>query len=595
MADNVPFTNLDFQDVRNKLKAYLQGQEQFKDYNFEGSNMAVLLDILAYNTFQNNFYSNMAISEMFLDSAQFRDSIISHAKELNYLPRSRRSPSAQVNFELFPTDNPASIAIPTKTEWTARCGLQTFTFTNRESYLVTPSNGRYLLSDINLYEGKWVEEFIEVTGSEGERFVISNDKIDTLSLRVFVRANSESTTEIEYTFRDSLYDVTAGDYVYYLQPYRDDGYEIYFGRDNFGVEPIAGNVIRIEYQVTTGAEANDISAMSITNKLNNYESSTSVIERTFGGDERESLNSIKYYAPKSIQIQNRAVTEKDYEILLTNSFPEIRSVSVYGGEKLFPPQFGRVIIAIDTEQTQGVSEIQRDRYLNYLSDKSAIAIEPVIVNAKFMHLEINSTVYFNKNFTNKSAPDIEQIVRNAITQYSFNNLERFGKNFRISRLSRTIDDADTNILSNDTSVRSIIRIKPRRNVSSYFVLQFSNELEADVTYTDAQISSYEPCIVTSVFTYGNQTVYIQDNGSGALDIVRRSDDNTRVIIVERNVGSVNYQTGDVILRYITIQDYIGDSIQVFARNKNRNITAPVDRIVSIDPGNVKVNVIGLRE
>ena len=595
MADNVPFTNLDFQDVRDKLKAYLQGQDQFKDYNFEGSNMAVLLDILAYNTFQNNFYTNMAMSEMFLDSAQFRDSVVSHAKELNYLPRSRRSPRATVNFELFPGDTPASITIPSKTLWTARCGLQTFNFSNRESYVVTPSNGRYLLEDAQLYEGKWVEEFIEVTGDPDERFVISNEKIDTLSLRVYVRDNADSTEETEYSFRDSFYNVSGADNVYYLQPFRDDRYEVYFGRDNFGVEPVAGNVIRIEYQVTVGAIANGISAMSITNKVNNYESSTSVSDRTIGGAERESLQSIKYYAPKSIQIQNRAITEKDYQILLRNNFPEIRSVSVYGGEKLFPPQFGRVILAIDTDINQGVSETSKETYLDFLSDKSAIAIEPVIVDAKFMYLDITANIQYNKNFTGKTAPDIEQIVRNAITQYSFNNLEEFGKNFRISRLSRAIDDADSNIISNDTSVRSIIRITPRRNVSSYFVLQFSNELEPDVTYSDAQISTYDPCVVSSVFTYGNQTVYIQDNGSGTLDIVRRTDDNTRVVIVERNVGSVNYTTGDVILRYITIQDYDSGYIQIFARNKNRSITAPVDRIVSIDPGNVTINVTGVRE
>ena len=520
MADNVPFTNLDFQDTKNKLKAYLQAQEQFKDYNFEGSNMSVLLDILAYNTFQNNFYTNMAISEMFLDTAQFRDSVVSHAKELNYLPRSRRASSVTTNFELFPTDNPISIAIPAKTEWIARCGTQTFTFSNRESQVVTPSNGRYLVNGLTLYEGKWIQELFEVTGNPDERFVISNDKIDTLSLRVYVRDNAESTEETEYTFRDDLYDVGGTDNVFYLQSFRDNRYEIYFGRDNFGNEPIAGNVIRIEYQNVVGAISNGISAMSIKNKLNNYESSTAVVERTSGGAERESINAIRFYAPKSIQIQNRAITEEDYKILLRNNFPEIRSVSVYGGEKLFPPQFGRVIIAIDTEQVQGVSERQKDLYTEFLSDKSALAIEPVIVNAKFMYLEIDTTVYYNRNFTNLTVADIEQTVRNSITQFSANNLEQFGKNFRISRLSRAIDDADTNIISNDTSVRSIIRITPRRNVSSYFVLQFGNELDPDVTYQESQITDYDPCIVTSTFTYGNQTVYIQDNGTGQLDIVR---------------------------------------------------------------------------
>lgn len=593
MADNAPFTNLDFNDVKQSIRTYLEGQEQFKDYNFDGSNMSVLLDILAYNTFQNNFYTNMAISEMFLDTAQFRDSVVSHAKTLNYLPRSRRSASAAVTFELFPTGTPASIAIPAKTEWIARCGTQTYTFSNRESYTVTPANGRYVMSGINLYEGKWIEELFEATGQLDQQFIISNNKIDTLSLRVFVRDNADSVDETEYVFRDNLYGVSSTDKVFYLQPFRDDRYQINFGRNNFGAQPLDGNVIRIEYQNTAGAIANGISAMSIKNKINGYDSSTSVIERTSGGSERESIESIRFYAPKSIQIQNRAITEKDYSILLRNSFPEIRSVSVYGGEKLFPPQFGRVIIAVDTEQVQGVSERQKETYLEFLSDKSALAIEPVIVNAKFMYLEINTTVYYNKNFTNLSGSDFDQITRNAITQFSTNNLEQFGKNFRISKLSRAIDDADTNIISNDTSVRSIMRIAPRRNFSSYFVLQFGNELAPDVTFQESTITNYDPCITTSVFTYGNQNVYIQDNGAGQLDIVKNVDG--IVSIVEKGVGTVNYTTGDVILTYVTIQDYTSGYINVFARNKTRNINAPVDRIVSIDTGRINITTIGVRE
>lgn len=593
MADNAPFTNLDFDDVKQSIRTYLEGQEQFKDYNFDGSNMSVLLDILAYNTFQNNFYTNMAISEMFLDTAQFRDSVVSHAKTLNYLPRSRRSASAAVTFELFPTGTPASIAIPAKTEWIARCGTQTYTFSNRESYTVTPANGRYVLTGINLYEGKWIEELFEATGQLDQQFIISNNKIDTLSLRVFVKDNADSVDETEYVFRDNLYGVSSTDKVFYLQPFRDDRYQINFGRNNFGAQPLDGNVIRIEYQNTTGAIANGISAMSIKNKINGYDSSTAVIERTSGGSERESIESIRFYAPKSIQIQNRAITEKDYSILLRNSFPEIRSVSVYGGEKLFPPQFGRVIIAVDTEQVQGVSERQKETYLEFLSDKSALAIEPVIVNAKFMYLEINTTVYYNKNFTNLSGSDFDQITRNAITQFSTNNLEQFGKNFRISKLSRAIDDADTNIISNDTSVRSIMRIAPRRNFSSYFVLQFGNELAPDVTFQESTITNYDPCITTSVFTYGNQNVYIQDNGAGQLDIVKNVDG--VVSIVEKGVGTVNYTTGDVILTYVTIQDYTSGYINVFARNKTRNINAPVDRIVSIDTGRINITTIGVRE
>ena len=601
MVSNVRFTNLDFEDTKTSLRTYLEGQTKFRDYDFEGSNMSVLLDVLSYNTFLNNYYTNQAMSEMFIDSVQFRDNIMSHAKELNYLPRSRRSSRIQCRFEVFPTQSsPSTISIPAKEEWsvTADGSGISYVFSMRDSINIKPTNGRYVSTGTVIYEGQWIEEFYTSTGSISQNFVMSNANIDTTSMRVFVRDNESSTSETEYVYKNNLYGVAATDKVYYLQPSINDKYEIRFGQDSFGTQPTIGNIVRVEYQVSSGDVTNGIRDIVFSGILSigndeDYSTSTNVTIRAEGGAERESIESIRFNAPNSIQIQNRAITETDYKNLITANFPEITTVSVYGGEKIFPPQFGRVYVAVDTKQFQGVSDNTKEKLESFLANRSAIAIEPIVINAKFMYLEVNSLITYNINNTNKSAADIQNLVKSTILAYSNNNLEQFGQNFRYSKLITNIDNSDSSIVSNDTVIRSVIDIKPITNQRSYFVLQFSNKLLPDVTTpADSELSNYSPCVFTSEFIYGEIEAYIQDNGSGQLDIVK--DVSGVITFVEKNVGSVDYETGDVIVRYITIEDY-DTSIKVYAKNSTKDINAPIDRIVFVRDEDIIVSTQSIRE
>jgi len=593
MADNVDFTNLDFENIKSSLKSYLQNQQQFKDYNFEGSNLGVLLDILAKNTFDNNFYTNMAISEMFLDSAQLRDSIVSHAKELGYLPRSRRSARGVVNVQFFPVGDPASITIPAQTAFTARCGNATYTFYTDEATSITPSGGQYVANNVNVYEGRYLEEFYTSTGEFSQKFIISNNTVDTNSIKVYVRATASATEETEYVYKDSLFGVDDNDAVFYLQPYSDNRYQILFGRNNVGLQPATNSIVRIVYRTTKAEEANGISAMALASDIDGYDSTTTVVGRTEGGAEREDLESIRFFAPKSIQIQNRAITEEDYKILLKQAFPELRSIAVYGGEKLIPPQYGRVVIAVDAINTEGVSDNTKDVIQDFLVDKSSIAIEPVVVDAKFMYLRVVTNVTYNKNITTKSAGAIRQIVQNAISQYSFNNLEEYKKNFRFSRLSRSIDESDSSIISNDTTVQSIIEVVPTLNIPSYFVLQYENEIERDKTFVDTQLDDYTPAIHSSTFTLGGKEVFVQDDGAGQINLYESV--NNKIRLVQKNVGTVDYTTGDVIIKYITVQAFDGNAIKLYARMKNKDVLAPKDRIVSIRSEDTTVTVTSVRE
>lgn len=588
-----PFTNLDFANVKDNLKNYLKGQDQFKDYDFEGSNMNVLLDILAYNTFQNNFYTNMAISEMFLDSAQLRDSLASHAKELNYTPRSVRSSQAAVDIEFFPNDNPSSIVIPARTNFIARCGTRNFNFTNPVPHVIRPINGRYLGSGIDVYEGEYVEEFFRADGTSEQRFIVSNDDVDTTSLRVFISENEQATSEIEYRLKTSVYDIESDDTVFFIQPYTGNKYEIIFGQNVIGSNPTNGNVIRIIYRRASGADSNGINDISLLDSINGYGSNLSLVSTSQGGADRESIESIRFFAPKTIQIQERAITENDYAVLLQRQFPELSSVSVYGGEELSPPQYGRVVVSVYNNNTENLSESKRTQYASYLNERSPITVDPIIIPARFMYVDITSNIYYNINATNASSAAINTVAKRAIQLYNLNNLDRFKANLRYSKLTSAIDNSEVSILSNDTTVRATITISPEINEPRFFVLQYANRLLPDKIVESSLLGDFKPAIESSAFTYSGQTVFLQDNGSGRLDIVKVTNDT--LTYVQRNVGTVNYATGDVTIRPIIIQDYDGNGINVYARLYNKDIIAPKDRILKIRDEDIKLNVFGRRQ
>lgn len=581
--DNQTFTNLDFFEVKEGLKEYLKSQDQFKDYDFSGSNMNVLLDVLAYNTYQNNFYTNMAISEMFLDSARLKSSVVSHAKELNYMPRSKRSAYATISVEVFPDDSPATVLIPARSKFFASGGNESYTFYNEESRVIIPTDGRYILEDLVVYEGNYVEEFYRVENDT--QFLISNDDVDTTSVKVYFKENSDAE-ETEFLFKEDIYGVSTDDNVFYIQPVLEDQYEVVFGAGTFGKQPEIGNIIRIQYRTTNAENANGITQMSSEN-LDGYVTTVVVTGRSEGGFDRESIDSIKFFAPKSIQIQNRAITSRDYEILIKNNFPEVKSLAAYGGEKLFPPQYGRVVISVDSLNGDGISSNIKQQMANFLSERSALSIEPIIEDSQFMYLQVNGDIYYDVNKTTTSTAEIRSAILNTISQYSFNNLESYGKNFRYSRLTSDIDDNDY-IISNDISVIPFMKIFPRRNSSNYFILEFSNELRANLPYVESSIATYTPSVYSSQFTYSNIIARLQDDGNGNLIII--SDDN---VILEKDIGSVNYFTGEVILRYVTITDYPDTGINIYGTTVNKKIDAPINRILQID--NSSINIIGTTE
>lgn len=587
-------TNLDFDQVKTDLKTYLKGQNQFKDYDFEGSNMSVLLDILAYNTYQNNFYTNMAISEMFLDSSQLRDSVISHAKSLNYLPRSFTSSVAKIAVRLtVAAPYPASITIPAKTKFIARCGNRTFTFYNIDAVSIPNVNNTFVYNNLEVYEGSYITEAYSVTNANTQRFVISNKNVDTGSIRVIVKETATDPVGVTYMPKSNIFGVGSTDNVFYTQPYFDDKYEIGFGQNIFGKAPANGNIVLIEYRTTVGAEANGITSMVPSDTISGYQAIVTLNTTSSGGSDLESVESIKYFAPKSIQIQDRAITKSDYEILLKNKFPEIQAALAYGGEEKDPPQYGRVIVAVDTNNAYGISSNDKNKYYNYLKDRTALGIEPIIEAAQFMYLYVTSNIYYNINVTDLSPTAIKDLAANAISTYSTNNLSDFKKTFRYSNFTSVIDNSDTSILSNDTSVQAILTINPTLNVNNTFTLEFRNKLIIDHPLTVGElISTHKPAIKSSTFTYaGKSTAFIQDDGLGKLQILQTTTGG--FIYLNRDIGSVDYTTGKVILKNFNISAYEGADIRIYARTLMSDIAPPNNRIITIRPKDVLITVYGV--
>ena len=591
MTSNSPITELDFLEIKNNLKEFLKGQERFKDYNFEGSNLSVILDVLAYNTFQNGFFTNMAVNEMFLDSSLLRSSVVSHAKTLNYVPRSKMSAKAKVNVTLSVNDTPSFVVIPSRTGFIAKCGNKTYTFYNEDAVTVTPIAGVYSYTGLEVYEGRYIQEFFSVT-SDPLKCVISNSNVDISSVKVYVRDSADSTVETEYVLNTSIFGNVPTSTVFYVQSYNDSQYEVIFGLDAFGKQPTPGSVIRVDYRITNASDANGITSFGSSGNIQGYPVSVTLNAESDGGQEEEDTASIKYFAPRALQIQDRAITESDYEIILKNRFSEIQAISVYGGEELDPPRYGRVVIAVDVKNADGVSENNKSKYATYLRDRSPIGIEPIVVSPEYMNMSVNLTVYFNTKTTSLTEADIKQIVLDTIIKYSEEKLSDFKTTFRASNLSATIDSSNMHIMSNDMDVLPIIPLSPILGAESNYDVTFNNALILDhVLVLGESLANHTPALRSSSFTYEGSIGFIQDNGKGTLEVIKSSG--TSFFVLNSNVGSVDYDTGRVIIKKLKVSAYSGSEIKLYGRTRNKTITPPKNRILSIRDEDVVISVIGV--
>lgn len=591
---NIDLVGLDFASLKNNLKTFLKNNTQFKDLNYEGSNMSVLLDVLAYNAYLNAFYTNMVASEMFLDTAQLRDSVVSHAKELNYTPRSFTSAKATITINVTPSSGAASVYVPKHTSFSSRVGSNNYTFVTNESYVLS-ANGASFVQTMDVYEGAIkTEAFVLNYSNTSQRFVLSNPTIDTSSLDVTVYEDGGQTT-LTYTFASQLYNVTESSRVFFLQAAQNQQYEIIFGDNVFGRRPKDGSTVVVKYRACSGELPNGARVFQEDGPIDGHSNvSVTTVTSASGGSVAETTESIRYNAPRSFQSQNRAVTASDYETLLKAQFSDIQAISVYGGEEATPPQYGKVFVCVDVAEADGAPELRKQAYHNYIKDKTPLSMQVVFVDPEFLYVDVQTTVYFNTNITNKTSSDIETSAKAAISGFNQQNLSDFKKTLHYSNLVKAIDASDASVVSNDTELTLIKRITPRLNEGYPFTTTVSNKLQ---TETGKKLTTSEThfghTLTSSSFIYDGSRCVLIDDSLGSVYIALQEALTIRVL---KSVGSINYETGQLTISdSFNISAYEGNYIELRFKTSSKNIQSKTNTILAIDPLDVIVTAVGVKE
>lgn len=593
---SINLTSLDFDQLKNLFKTYLSGQDIFKDYDFDGSNISVLLDLMAYNTYQNAFYLNMVASEMFLDSAQLRDSVVSHAKELNYVPRSRNAAYANVDIIMTPSvfdESVSKVIIPKGTSFTARDNDRTLTFTIDQNIIAERQNNSYVAPSVTLYEGTYVTETFTVNKDEQTRYILQNPNIDIRDINVIVIEDS-GAKYITYKRAFTLFGLSSTAPVFFVQPSFDGKYEVIFGDDIIARSPKNNSVVVIEYRITAGEFGNRLREFKPNGPIAGI-SNIKILTNTpaSGGADAESLQSIKYNAPRHFNTQERAVTAEDYETLLRINYPEINGVSAFGGDEANPPQYGKVFISVDLKDVDGLPSNKKIEYTKFIKSRSALSIDPVFIEPDYLYLYVKSRVRYNVNITTLTSEDIRTFVTGSILNYNNSNLNNFKRTLRYSQLVKDIDEAHFSIVSNQTEVKAMKKFVPILNRPQTFDIDFGIQLDDNIPPHETRHAVQDLHIVESTpFIWENQRCILGDNGSGDMVIAALNGDEH---VMLRVVGSVNYETGLVQISNFNISSYEGDSIKIYATTLDKDITATKGSIISILEDDVDISVEIIRE
>lgn len=599
-------STLDFDSVKSNLKSYLKSQPIFQDYDFDASNINVLLDVLAYNTNLNAFYLNMVANEMFLDSALMRDSIISHAKELNYLPRSFRSAVATVDIYLRDKSDEATVLIPRGTSFTGTAGNRNFTFTNAENILGNSLSQTeveaqrisydsafdyFVAPNVLLYEGDYIQDTFIANYSNPVKYIISNKTVDTNSLIVTVIEDNGATV-LQYLKRDTLFELDAQSKVFFIQPSQNDSYEILFGDGVIGRQPKDNAIILIEYRACNGELPNGILKFNPDDDID-----TSVVVKinttapAAGGAIPESLNSIKLNAPRAFTTQERVITAQDYSTLLKANYSEINDVIAYGGEEYDPPLFGKVIIAVDLKNTDDLPESYKAKYNGFIKPRSPLSIDPLFVKPDYTYVSIKTDVKYNINETSLNIDDIKSLVLSAIQEYNDTNINGFGKTLRYSKLTTAIDQAQVSIISNDTDVLATKFITPILNGTNNYNINFNMALRNDIGQSAGHLGQDVAIVSSSSFVFQDNDSFFEDDGNGNIRILRE-EGSTHVVVA--TVGTVNYNTGSISIEGVSFQEVYGGVIRFSVRPRDKDIESQQTSILRVLDSDVQISVKQVR-
>ena len=581
MAANsaISVTSLDFDAIKTSMKTYISSKPEFTDYNFEGSTISMILDLLAYNTYQNAFYTSMIGNEMFLDSAQLRDSVASRAKMLDYVPRSARGASTTLNVEITPTGAPDTVTIDKGSEFSATVDGESYKFVTPEAYTLS-SNDDYT-GDITITEGRVATHRFTVSTTSPVRYILPNENVDTTSITVDIQNSADDQNSTRYNVASDISQVQANSAVYFLQEVDDSQYEIYFGDDVIGKTPIDSNIVIANYRVCNGTVGNDINSFTSPSTLGGFNTFTTTVNAsTAGGADNESIESIKFNAPKNYETQNRAVLSEDYKRIILRDNGDFQSVSVWGGEENTPAIFGKVFISIKPVNGFTISSQRKTDIRTQLKKYNVLSIDPEFVDASFLYIKPTVTVRYNSKATTLSAVAVQTKVTNAIINFENTKLGTFDSNrFRYSQFVQSVDDADQSIVSNLTLITIEKRFVPSLTTSTTFNVGFDNPLHNPHAGHKFTISS-------SAFTFQNQTSYFDDDGNGNIRIYYLL--NSSRVYLSQTAGTVNYTTGLVIISAFLPTAFVGSSVSIFANPKNNDVDSVRSQILLIAGATVSV-------
>ena len=596
MASNkLEVSDFDFDSIKANLKTFLQSQTEFQDYNFEGSGFSILLDVLAYNTHYLGFNANMLANEMYLDSADIRKNIVSLAKMLNYTPSSVRSPEASIDIEVNDATG-STLTMPKGTIFTTTVSGVGYQYLTNEDYTITPTNGIFNFSDVDIYEGTLVTFRYTVNNEDpDQKFIIQNANADTTTLKVSVQESSTNTTTNIYSLAGGFNSVTDTSKVYFLQEVEDGKFEVYFGDGVLGAAVSTGNIVILEYIVTNRDESNGASTFTLATTIGGFSDITITTNSVSqGGNAAESKESIRFNAPLGYATQNRAVTTSDYETIVKSIYPNALSVSAWGGEDDETPVYGTVKIAIKAASGSTLTTSTKQNIITSLKAFNVASVRPVIVDPETTSVLITSTVKYDSRLTTKSATTLKSDVLNTITDYNTNTLQKFDSIFRYSKILGLIDNTDTSIVSNITTIKIRKQFSPTLNSSTKYDIYFRNSLYNPVSGYNA---SQGGILESSGFKVSGDTTniyFLDDDGAGNVRRYRFLG-GTRSYI-NNTQGTINYSTGQITLNSLnitTIENIRGITstvIELTVKPNSNDIIPVRDQIVEVDVANSSITV-----
>jgi hypothetical protein len=551
------------------------------------------MDILGINSFRNAFLLNMAISEGFIDSAQLFSDVKSHAKELGYTPRSSVSAVANVTVSFSATGASQPYIIPKGSTFSAHVKNQNFTFSLAEPIIVASPNTQFSFTT-NIYEGVYVKDsyvFNQAT-NRLPSFAITNANVDTSSIVVNVFGNNSLIGQ-NYNLATSLLDLDGTSQVYFLQCATANGnYEIIFGDGIIGNQPLNGSLVILDYRVTSGAQADGSSAFNINfdpTGVNEITSSVTIVTNSIaaGGVDAEDIETTRFYAPRWFQVQERAIVPSDYEVLLKNKFPELNAVNAYGGETLNPPQFGKVVIAVDIAGVAGLPQSKGQQYSAFIKGRNPLSIQPIFTAAQHLYLKVTSLIKYNVNVSLESEATIRAIVTDAITKFNSQFLDDFAITFYFSQFSQALNNSDPSIVSNETSIQLYQKIQPSANPQTYMFF-FSVPLVNNVPPLPSFHSfGLMKTLTSTSFVYKGLLSYLEDDGNGLVRIVSLKGN---TLTTTTDIGIIDYNRGFVVLFSFSVDSFDGNDLLVLVTPQETDISATQDLILSIEPDKTQLSV-----